>query len=153
MSEKNVMKKINILVEQQKNDIYNWDLYNTVKRIKESFLDFSKNKLSLSKEQQKNELKKISETIPSTLRIVYHYRENCNPCKEQKKIWREVLNKVFEKKKVTVLEILKTEQDGVDTYPCNKIYTEDGKMHMFRYDPEFKERNVETLSTFFLKHI
>ena len=153
MSERDIVKKLNILITQQNNDIYNWDLYRNVKTLKESLMTFSKQKESLSKEEKKQRLKNIEDKMPPPLRIVYHYRDNCNPCNEQKKIWNDVLNKVFVKKKVPVFKLVKTQQDGVDTYPCNKIYTEDGKMHMFRNDPEFKKRNIETLTKFFLKHI
>ena len=90
--------------------------------------------------------------MPPVTRIVYHYRDPLQSVlKAQKQIWEDVLKKVFDVKKIPVFEKKKTQTDGVDTYPCNKIYTSDGNMFLFRDDPEFKRKKCGNFVFIFYK--
>ena len=153
MSEKKIIDKLNIYIKQHRNDIYNRDLYNHVVKIKTKLKDYKKIRDRLDTDKKTKILTKIENEIPPLHRIVFYYRDGCNPCDKQKKIWNEVINNIRKKNStIPIFEEKKTLTDGVKTYPCNKVYTPDGNVYLFNNE-SYTERNVYTLTSFFLKYI
>lgn len=154
MSEKQLIEKLNIYIKQHRNDRNNIDLYNHVNNIKDRLHKYRDIKQDIhDKKQQTSLISAIESRIPPLHRIIFYYREECQPCNEQKKYWNKVVENIKMKKNIDIFKIKKTKTDGVKTYPCNKIYKSDGSVYIFNNDKSYNERNVDTLTSFFLKHL